>query len=269
MAMLRATILGCGASPGVPRIGNDWGACDPGEPKNRRSRCSLLLERFDGNDQPTRVLVDTSPDMRAQLLEADVAHIDGVVYTHGHADHLHGIDDLRAFWLMTKKLVNVYADSVTEARVLGGFGYCFATPTGSAYPPILKSNRITVGKAFSIDGAGGRMTIIPFRQVHGDVDSLGLRIDGLAYSCDVSAVPEGSLEALADLDVWIVDALRYQPHPSHFSLSEALEWIKRLNPRQAVLTHMASDLDYATLKRELPAGVKPAFDGMRLEVVGG
>jgi phosphoribosyl 1,2-cyclic phosphate phosphodiesterase len=266
MARLRATILGCGASPGVPRIGNDWGACDPNEPKNRRTRCSLLLERFDGGDRPTRVLVDTSPDMRAQLLAADVSHIDGVVYTHSHADHLHGIDDLRAFWLMTRQLVNIYADAATEDRIKQSFGYCFATPPGSGYPPILKANRIEVGTAFSIAGAGGAITLLPFRHIHGDSDSVGLRVGGLAYSCDVSDLPDATLPALADLDVWIVDALRYVPHPSHFSLDEALSWIARLRPKRSILTHMVGDLDYLTLRRDLPPGVEPGFDGMTIEL---
>jgi phosphoribosyl 1,2-cyclic phosphate phosphodiesterase len=266
MATLRATILGCGASPGVPRIGNDWGNCDPNEPRNRRTRCSLLLERFDGGEKPTRVLVDTSPDMRAQLLGATVNFIDGVVYTHSHADHLHGIDDLRAFWPMTRRLVDVYADATTEARIREAFGYCFATPPGSGYPPILKANRIHAGTPFAIDGAGGPIMLLPFRQVHGDNDSLGLRVGGMAYSCDVSKLPDETLPTLAELDLWIVDALRYTPHPSHFSLDEAISWIRRLRPRRAILTHMVGDLDYQTLRRDLPEGTEPAYDGLTIEL---
>jgi phosphoribosyl 1,2-cyclic phosphate phosphodiesterase len=265
MAKLIATILGCGSSPGVPRIGNDWGVCDPAEPKNRRTRCTLLIERFGDGPRPTRVLVDTGPDIRAQLLAADVGHVDGVLYTHAHADHLHGIDDLRAFWLEARRLVDVYSDAATKARLDAAFGYCFATPPGSFYTPILKHHEIAPGQPLTIAGAGGPISVLPYRQIHGDIDSLGFRVGGLAYSCDVSDLPAESASALSDLDVWIVDALRHKTHPSHFSVGEALEWIDRLKPRHAILTHMHSDLDYATLRRELPQGVEPGFDGMRIE----
>lgn len=269
-ARLKVIVLGCGSSPGVPRIGNDWGACDPGEPKNRRTRCSLIVERHDnsghGGERPTRVLIDTGPDMRAQLLAADVNFIDAVVYTHAHADHVHGIDDLRAFWLETRRLVDVYADDATAARLVQAFGYCFATEPGSSYPPILKRHPIAVGQPLTIDGAGGPLTLTPFRQIHGDIETLGLRVGNLAYSCDISDLPPEALPQLAGLDVWIVDALRTKPHPSHFSVSEALTWIGRVKPQRAILTHMHVDLDYATLKRELPAGVEPAYDGMTIEL---
>ena len=265
-ARLKATILGCGSSPGVPRIGNDWGACDPNEPRNRRTRCSLLLERFEAGDTPTRVLVDTGPDMRAQLLAADVKFLDAVIYTHAHADHTHGIDDLRAFWLNTRRLVDIYADEKTQAHLEGAFGYCFTTPPNSFYPPILKHHPMTAGVPVTVAGAGGPLTVTPFRQIHGDSDTMGLRVGGLAYSCDVSDVPDDSLPYLDDLDVWIVDALRPSTHPSHFSLNEAIQWSKRFQVHHAVLTHMHIDLDYATLKRELPEGVEPAYDGMAIEL---
>jgi phosphoribosyl 1,2-cyclic phosphate phosphodiesterase len=262
--MLRVTILGCGSSPGVPRIGSDWGACDPAEPKNRRLRCSILLERIAADGGVTRVLVDTGPDIRAQLLAAGVGTLDGVVYTHSHADHTHGIDDLRSIVLNMHRLVNVYGDTATLARLNEAFGYCFQTAPGSSYPPILQAHTVTPGTPFAIDGAGGAITVTPFRQIHGDIETLGLRAGALAYSCDVSALPEASLPALADLDVWIVDALRYTPHPSHFSLSETLAWIDRLRPRHAVLTHMHLDLDYQTVRREVPATVEPAYDGLQM-----
>jgi phosphoribosyl 1,2-cyclic phosphate phosphodiesterase len=264
-AKLKVTILGCGSSPGVPRIGNDWGACDPNEPKNRRTRCSILLERIDQNGT-TRVLVDTGPDVREQLLAADVKAIDAVVYTHGHADHTHGIDDLRAFWHNTHKLVDIYADAETFRRINVSFGYCFATAPGSSYPPILKHHLIEMAVPFTIDGAGGPMTFGTFPQVHGDIETLGLRVGRFAYSCDVSALPEAALPSLADLDLWVVDALRNQPHPSHFSVGETLQWIDRMQPRRAVLTHMHIDLDYQTLTRTLPKPVEPAFDGMVIEL---
>jgi phosphoribosyl 1,2-cyclic phosphate phosphodiesterase len=269
MATLKATIHGCGSSPGVPRIGNDWGACDPHEPKNRRSRCSLLIERYEDNLRPTRVLVDTGPDMRSQLLAANVDHLDGVVYTHAHADHIHGIDDLRAFWLNTKKLVDVYSDAPTKARLDEAFGYCFRTAPGSFYPPILKHHAIEAGTALTFDGPGGPVTLMPCRQVHGDIDTLGLRVGGLAYSCDVSDVPAESMSGITGLEVWIVDALRYTPHPSHFSVSDALRWIERVAPRRAILTHMHADLDYRALRRELPAHVEPAYDGMTVAFEAG
>jgi phosphoribosyl 1,2-cyclic phosphate phosphodiesterase len=265
MARLRATILGCGSSPGVPRIGNDWGACDPAEPRNRRLRCALLIERFDGGSGPTTVLVDTGPDVRTQLLNAGVKHVDGVVYTHAHADHIHGIDDLRAVWQNSKRLVDVYADVPTTARLEQAFEYCFRSLPGSFYPPILRQHPMTIGTPLTISGAGGPIHILPFRQIHGDIDTIGLRVDGLAYSCDISALPAESEGTLAGLDVWIVDALRYRPHPSHFSVEQSLEWIDKLKPRRAVLTHMHTDLDYQRLRRELPAHVEPAYDGMQIE----
>jgi phosphoribosyl 1,2-cyclic phosphate phosphodiesterase len=250
----------------VPRIGNDWGACDPANPKNRRLRCSILLEQVATEGAVTRVLVDTGPDVRQQLLTAGVGAVDGVVYTHSHADHTHGIDDLRSLVLNTHRLVDIYADVPTLTRLDEAFGYCFKTAPGGSYPPILKAHTIAPGAPFTIGGAGGDMTITPFRQVHGDIETLGLRVGGLAYSCDVNALPDESLPALADLDLWIVDALRYTPHPSHFSLSEALDWIERLKPRRAVLTHMHIDLDYATLHAALPASVEPAYDGLSIEL---
>ncbi len=264
-ARLKVTILGCGSSPGTPRIGNDWGACDPNEPKNRRTRCSILIEQIDAGGT-TRVLVDTGPDVRAQLLAAGVSAIDAVVYTHSHADHTHGIDDLRAFWQNTKKLVDIYADAETFSRLNDAFGYCFTTAPGSSYAPILKHHLIERGTPFTIAGAGGPMTITPFTQIHGDIETLGLRVGRFAYSCDVSDLPAESLPSLRDLDLWVVDALRHLSHPSHFSVHQTLQWIDRLKPKHAVLTHMHIDLDYATLKRTLPKTVEPGYDGLVLEV---
>ena len=262
MSRFAATILGCGPSPGVPRIGNDWGSCDPTDPRNRRSRCALLIERCDEGRAPTRVLVDTSPDMRTQLLAAGIDRVDGVLYTHAHADHLHGIDDLRAFWMKSKRLVEVHADDTTAARILEAFAYCFRTPPGGSYPPILRMNRIAAYEPLSIDGPSGPIDITPYSQRHGDGTSLGFRIGGLAYSCDVSALDDRAAAGLQGLDVWIVDALRHEPHPSHFSVGETLAWIETLKPTRAILTHMDYSLDYATLKRELPENVEPAYDGM-------
>jgi len=262
LSRLVATILGCGPSPGVPRIGNDWGRCNPGQPKNRRTRCSLLLQQVAANGGVTTVLVDTSPDMREQLLAAGVNHIDAVLYTHAHADHLHGIDDLRIFWMQTRRLVEVHADQATSDRILQAFRYCFETPAGGAYPPILRLNRIAAYEPIVIQGAGGPLEVMPYRQKHGGIETLGFKVHGLAYSCDVSALDDIAEALIEDADVWIVDALRREPHPSHFSVAETLAAIARLRPKRAILTHMDYSLDYDALRADLPAHVEPAYDGM-------
>jgi phosphoribosyl 1,2-cyclic phosphate phosphodiesterase len=210
------------------------------------------------------VLVDTSPDLRQQLLEAGVGWLDGVFYTHDHADHAHGIDDLRQVYFNGRRRVDVYFDEATGKQLRSTFSYCFDSPPGSEYPAILDGHDIRPGEKVSISGAGGAIAALPFRQLHGRGETLGFRFGGIAYSPDVSDLPEESLEALKDLDVWILDALRYKPHPSHFSVEQALDWIARVKPKRAVLTHMHLDLDYDALKRELPADVEPAYDGMVL-----
>jgi phosphoribosyl 1,2-cyclic phosphate phosphodiesterase len=268
---LKFTILGCGSSGGVPRPALGWGDCDPNNPKNRRRRTSLLVERREtqhGNDGAvTRVLVDTSPDLREQLLDAEVDWVDGVLYTHDHADHTHGIDDLRALFIKRRQRVDVYLDERTAGVVRNRFDYCFTPPPGSDYPPILTEHRLTAGTPVTIEGEGGAITALPILQEHGDIPSLGFRFGNLAYSCDLSAIPPDSVVALADLDVWILDALRYRPHPSHFSLDDALGWIERLKPRRAILTNLHADLDYEVLRGRLPVHVVPAFDGMTLSIV--
>ena len=262
---LRFTVLGCGSSPGVPRIGGHWGACDSSEPKNRRSRCSLLVQRVSDAGHVTNVLIDTSPDLRAQALAAGIGSLDGVLYTHAHADHLHGIDDLRGFVINMKRRVDIYADESTMARIREAFGYCFETPVGSEYPPILNAHTISAGAPVTVEGQGGPLAALPIVQGHGRITSLAFRIGGVAYSPDVSHLDAEAEDLLRDLDVWIVDALRTAPHPSHLSLGEALEWIDRIKPRRAILTHMHVDLDYETLRRTLPQNVEPAFDGMTIE----
>jgi phosphoribosyl 1,2-cyclic phosphate phosphodiesterase len=261
---LTVTILGCGFSGGVPRAALGWGACDPKNPKNRRRRTSILVER--GDNSRTRVLVDTSPDLREQLLDADVDWLDGVFYTHEHADHTHGIDDLRSLFLRRKRRVDVYMDEPTSHMMLRRFDYCFVTPSGSQYPPIVTEHRIAPGSPVKISGEGGPITVMPVLQHHGDISSLGFRFGGLAYSTDLVDLPEASIAALADLDVWIVDALRYRPHPSHFSVDQTLAWIERIAPKRAILTNLHSDLDYMELKGRLPAHVEPAYDGMTFRV---
>jgi len=261
---LTFTILGCGSSGGVPRPALGWGACDPNNPKNRRRRTSLLVERRNA-DGTTRVLVDTPPDLREQLLDADVDGLDAVLFTHAHADHIHGIDDLRSLAIHRRRRVDVFLDQDTAKVVTSRFGYCFATPPGSEYPPILTEHRIEPGRAIDVQGAGGAITALPFLQEHGDIASLGFRFGGLAYSCDLKRLPPESMAALEGIAVWIVDALRDAPHPSHFSVAEALEWSDWVKPHRAILTSLHSDLDYEALRARLPPHVEPAYDGMQLE----
>lgn len=261
MAKLTFTILGCGSSGGVPRLGDLWGDCDPTNPKNRRTRCSLMVERTTDNGT-TRVLIDTSPDMRQQLLNAGVGTLDAVVYTHGHADHVHGIDDLRMIVFNQKDRVNVWADGPTQERLYGSFGYAFVQPAGSPYPPILDMH--TIDGDVTISGAGGDITLSPFEVDHGAIDALGFRIKNVAYLPDVAEIPDAAWPHIEGLDLWIVDALRRKPHPTHAHLDRTLDWIARAKPKQAVLTNMHIDLDYATLQAETPDHITPAFDGMTI-----
>jgi phosphoribosyl 1,2-cyclic phosphate phosphodiesterase len=269
-ARIIATILGCGSSGGVPRIGGNWGDCDPANPRNRRRRCSLLIEGY-GPDRgpPTRIVVDTGCDLREQLLDAEVERVDAVLYTHEHADHTHGIDDLRVLALNSRKRVVVYFSHEAANRIVPSFAYCFTAPPGSGYPPILNQNLIGPDVPLTVDGPGGAITVLPFEQEHGDITSLGFRIGGFAYSCDLSGIPERSAAAVSGLDIWVLDALRPTPHPSHLSLPESLEAIARFQPRQAVLTNLHIDMDYETVARNSPHNVAPAHDGMRVDVTAG
>ena len=258
-------ILGCGSSGGVPRIHGDWGVCDPQEPKNRRTRCSIATTQSSENGQ-TNLLIDTSPDMREQLIAADIRHLDAVLYSHDHADQTHGIDDLRAMVYANRKRIDVHMDAATAKTLLSRFGYCFETPKNSDYPPILNHIPITdMDAPITVSGAGGEMVATPFRQIHGRIDSLGYRIGDVAYSSDISALPAESEDTVRGLDVWIIDALRRDPHPTHFHLAKSLEMIERFKPKQAVLTNLHIDMDYQTLCDELPAHIRPAYDGMVIE----
>jgi phosphoribosyl 1,2-cyclic phosphate phosphodiesterase len=263
---LKLTILGCGSSGGVPRPALGWGACDPKNPKNRRRRCSLLVER--GESKRTRVLVDTSPDLREQLLDANVDWLDGIFYTHEHADHTHGIDDLRALFIGARRQLDAYVDEATWRVLYHRFDYCFVTPPGSNYPPILNEHRIAPGTPVDVAGEGGTITVLPFLQDHGDIPSLGYRFGRVAYSSDLVDLPAASIPLLADLDLWIVDALRDRPHPSHFSVDQALDWIGRIKPKRAILTNLHADLDYAALKARLPSHIEPAYDGLSVMLDG-
>jgi phosphoribosyl 1,2-cyclic phosphate phosphodiesterase len=260
---LSFTILGCGFSGGVPRPALGWGDCDPQNPKNRRRRTSLLIERRTAAGV-TRVLIDTSPDLREQLIDANVDHIDAVFLTHQHADQTHGMDDLRSVVMHQRKRIPVYLNQSTAHDIMLRFSYCFVSPPGSDYPPILDRQSIEAGERSTIEGKGGPLTLSAFILQHGNIPALGYRIGDAVYTPDVNDIPRESWPHLENLDLWIIDGLRYTGHPSHFSINDALLWIDRFKPRRAVITNMHSDLDYEVLRLSLPPNVVPAHDGMRL-----
>lgn len=261
--MIRATILGCGSSGGVPRLGNRWGDCDPEDPKNRRRRCSLLVER-DGPDGATQVLIDTGPDMVPQLLDAGVETLDAVIYSHAHADHVHGIDDIRQLVHNSRRKMQIWADEPTTEALLDRFGYIFATPVGSFYPPIADLNRLD--GPVTIDGPGGAITFHPFRVQHGEITALGFRIGGLVYLPDVSAIPAAAWPLIEGAEIFVCDALRHDPHPSHAHLAQALDWLARAGTPRGVLTNMHIDMDYDQVMAMTPDHIVPAHDGMVLHV---
>ncbi len=252
---MQAVILGCGTAGGTPRIGNNWGACDPEEPRNRRRRASILVR-----DGATQILIDTSPDLRQQALDAAFDRLDAVLFTHAHADHAHGIDDMRFFAHGNGGAIDAWADPETLAQLEGRFGYTFEQDANRLYPAILNARQI-VGP-FQI----GDTPVIPFRQKHGPIGTLGFRVGPIAYSTDVQELPEAAFAALEGVDTWIVDCLQRTAHPTHAHLDLTLGWIERVKPRRAILTHMNTSLDYRTLIDELPEGVEPAYDGMVLDV---
>lgn len=274
---LKVTILGSGSSMGVPRLGGpdgsgDWGNCDPAEPKNRRTRCSILVQQFadDAQEGPsTNVLVDTSPDLRAQLLNAKTGRIDAVLITHDHADQTHGIDDLRVLAYKNEKRIPVFLGRATSPELVTRFGYCFQDNPDTGYPAILTETTMPdPGAVFSIDGPGGPVSVSCFWQEHGAVPSLGFTFfDGektVGYSSDVNGLPEDSFAQLEGCDTWILDALRYQHHGSHSHLSQSVEWIERVGARRGVLTNLHIDMDYKTVLGETPPHIEPAYDGMVL-----
>jgi phosphoribosyl 1,2-cyclic phosphate phosphodiesterase len=249
----------------VPRADGDWGACDPANPKNLRSRCSLLVRRKgEGAERETTAIVDTSPDFRLQTAYAGAKRLDAVLLTHDHADQVHGLDDVRAFFIRQRAVIPCHMDASTDATMQRRFGYIFEGEGG--YPAICARAPIPPhGHAWSVEGPSGAIPVVTFDQDHGGVRSVGYRFGGVAYSSDVVNLDEAAFAALEGLDVWIVDALRYRPHPTHAHLERTLEWIARLKPKRAILTNLHIDLDYETLKAELPAGVEPAYDGLRFE----
>ena len=268
---MRVTILGCGGAGGVPLVGGDWGACDPREPKNRRRRVSILIE--DGPKQsPTRLMVDTSPDLREQMLDTGVQRLDGIVFTHNHADHVHGVDDLRQFNRRQRAVIPAYTNAETAASLRQRFGYVFepveTRPDGSAnyFKPCLSLTEIAAGDVFDVAGPGGPIRVQTFDQDHGFMRTLGLRFGDVAYSTDVVNMPEESFEALKGVGLWVVDCFAREPHPTHVHLAKVLQWIERVGPDCAVLTHMGTAMDYGALLRELPQGIVPGYDGMTIDV---
>jgi len=254
------TILGCGSSGGIPRADGNWGDCDPAEPKNRRSRCSLLVRRGEGQGATT-VVVDTSPDFRTQMIAARVRRLDAVLYTHDHADQAHGIDDVRAFFLQNRRRIPTWMDQATQDSLTTRFRYVFESEGG--YPAIMEPWLIPPhGETWTLDGPGGEIPVKTFAVEHGDIRAVGYRIGDVAYTPDVDGLSDDAFRALEGLDVWIVDALRWTTRPSHSHVEQTLQWIARAKPRKAILTNMHIDLDYNALSAHLPANVIPAFDGL-------
>lgn len=269
--VLRARILGCGSSGGVPRIDGDWGACDPNNPKNRRRRCSVLLERAETLEaldagEATRVLIDTSPDLREQILDAGSPDIHGLAFTHTHADQCHGIDDVRALVYRRQERFLAAMSAATLRDLTARFGYIFETPPGSGYPPLLTAKDLASGASATFSGPGGRLEIQLFDVEHGGAPCSGVRAGPVAYTPDVNGLDAAAFEHLSGASLWIVDSLRERPHPSHAHLQQSLDWLDRVKPELGVLTNLHIDLDYAELAARLPSGVRPAYDGLSIVV---
>jgi phosphoribosyl 1,2-cyclic phosphate phosphodiesterase len=254
---MRVRILGSGTSSGVPRVGNDWGLCDPSNPRNRRRRVAILVEH-----EQTRILVDTGPDLREQLLDAQVSDIEAVIWTHDHADHCHGIDDLRQLYHARGRPVPGYARQETLDSLLIRFAYAFDGKGG--YPAVAEPRLLP--DHMNLKG----LSIRTIDQPHGGITTAGLRFDAggktIVYSTDFNEMTPEMQIAFQGADLWIVDSLRRMPHPTHPHLDQALAWIAELRPGRALLTHLDNSMDYETLRRELPEGVEPAYDGQELEL---
>lgn len=258
---MKVTVLGCGGSGGVPLLGNDWGACDPENPKNRRSRVSILVE-----EGAAKILMDTSPDLREQLLKAQISYLTAILYTHDHADHTQGIDDLRFLAYRSekehKRILPAFGTADTLKILTNRFGYIFSQLKGGSaelYKPFLEAREIIPGHAFMVDG----ISILPFQQHHGfGTYSTGYRIANMAYSTDVVSLPTESKECLRGLDLWIVDCLRWEPHLTHAHFDQVLDWVEELKPRRTILTHLNQSMDYEAVRKRCPEGIEPGFDGM-------
>ncbi len=254
---MKLRILGCGTSSGVPRIGNDWGDCDPAEPRNRRSRASIIVE-----SPSTRLLIDTSPDMRQQLLDADLIHIDAILWTHDHADHCHGIDDARQLLHARGAPVPGYGFAETMEQLRIRFAYAFFGRDG--YPPTIEALELSPEMVI------GDVRVRTVVQPHGHIYSAGFRLDhdgkSIGYSTDFHDVTDEMVEMFSDVDIWVVDALRERPHPTHTHLALTLDAIRRARPKRAILTHMDQSMDFARLSARLPQGVEPGYDGQEINL---
>ncbi len=263
---VRITILGCGSSGGVPRVDGNFGVCDPNEIKNYRTRCSILVEKTDNENDYTKVLIDTSPDLRAQLLNSKTTDLDAVLFTHDHADQTHGIDDLRAIIYRRGNIIDAYFNRPTRNILIERFGYIFSGHEKPNYPALLNPKLLPdYGDLFQIKGAGGIIDFMPIKLIHGDIECAGFRFENVAYCNDVNEIPVESMDYLKGLDVLIIDCLRYSKHPTHAHLEQTLEWVEHLKPKKTILTNMHIDLDYNVLKNQLPKHIIPAFDGMIIE----
>ncbi len=262
---MRIVLLGTGGSAGVPMIGGadgrgDWGACDPAEPRNRRSRSSIVVENAEG----TRLLVDTSPELRTQLLDCQVPGVDAILYTHPHADHITGLDDVRLLNRIAGRPLDAFATHETLEELDRRFGYAFRPwqPPGF-FRPVLVPREVLPGQIVTVAG----MRVELFEQNHGFSRSLGLRIGGFGYSTDVVELDDAAFAALEGVDTWVVGCfLRQGPHKTHADLGQVLTWAQRVGARRTVLTHMGTDMDWSWLKAHLPQGVEPGHDGMQIDL---
>lgn len=254
---MRITILGCGPSGGVPSIAGEWGKCDPHNPRNRRRRSSILIQKNSKN-----ILIDAGPDVREQLLQANICHIDAVILTHAHADHIRGLDDLKRFSSLNEKPLPVYGDPRTLKAIEIGYPYAIQQ-VDNLYSPFLSLHPL-FGPSLPIEG----IDFIVFPQIHGNILSWGIRVDNFAYSTDFNDIPEASLTYLKGLQCWVVDCLRFEEHPSHSSFANTMKFIENIKPREAILTHMNQELDYENLVKILPKQIKAGFDGMKIEFSG-
>lgn len=257
---MRVTILGCGPSGGVPGIGDYWGKCDAQNPKNRRTRPSILLE----NDTLS-LLVDSSPDVREQLLKAKVSRLDAVLYTHGHADHLHGIDDLRSINRLQNAPLDIYLNQETLDHISQRFGYVLEPLAEGAdvfYKPVLVPHLVDYGQAFNLAG----LEILPIKQDHGFCETIGYRIGDFAYSTDVVDMDDDSFDLLKGVKVWVIGTLVDQPHMTHADVDKAVRWVEKIAPERAFLTHLGTSLDYSALSARLPENIRPCFDGLQITI---